>query len=226
MAFQEREARQTLVGSGEAELRRRLEERALSRPRSDFHVASRTHLFFAPWFVPFGAKGVGDFPDEAFIQFRESVRKLLASASLDDLRLWQLMAEQADEHADNYQRTVSTSDTRQIGLSVPKSFKALVERRANAMHDSLNQFCERTLETGLQEMLIEISRGLVRSRSDLDPSRLRLAEKFNGESISFNVRISRDLKNRLTIAARTIEAPIATLSLALLEKQLASPEAI
>src|SRR5262245_28288806 len=70
------------------ELRAKVRQLALDHPLTDRHASSRTHIFYAPWMEPFGAKGFGKFPDEAFAHYRTSVEELVRTASTRDLQLW------------------------------------------------------------------------------------------------------------------------------------------
>lgn len=76
-------------------LRAEVVKLALDHPQSDRHAASRSHIVFASWMEPFGAKGIGNFPDEAFVNYRLCVEAMVETASKRDLEMWLAKFEEA-----------------------------------------------------------------------------------------------------------------------------------
>ncbi len=53
-----------------------------------YHQASKSHIFYVPWMVPYGARGIGSFPDEASKMCMANVCDMLNNASERDMDLW------------------------------------------------------------------------------------------------------------------------------------------
>jgi hypothetical protein len=52
------------------------------------HASSFTHIYWAPWMVPYGARGAHTFSDEAFEDYMRSAIFMITTASEKDLNLW------------------------------------------------------------------------------------------------------------------------------------------
>lgn len=70
------------------DLKQRVLQRAIDSPEHYFHYPSGTHILYASWMVPFGARGCGHFVDVAHVQYIDDVNRMLREASERDLRLW------------------------------------------------------------------------------------------------------------------------------------------
>ncbi len=53
-----------------------------------WHKESKSHIIFAPWTAPFGAKGIGNFADQAFKNYLNCVDEMIAKATERDLNTW------------------------------------------------------------------------------------------------------------------------------------------
>jgi hypothetical protein len=202
-----------------ASLREALANHALAQPSSDYHQASRSHIFYVPWLEPFGARGFGDFPDEAYGQLKEAVRLKLGRASLEDLRFWD---ECRTRSARQDERTAAATAlepgaSRQIGLSSPSSFQEYLRSRAGRLGLSLNRLCDRTLDDGVPRLEAELTEQGPARLDALDASVSRIMEaRFHGAPTKWCILVSRGTKARLQILAREFDRSVARLTLGVL----------
>jgi len=202
-----------------ARLREALGNHALAQPSSDYHQASRSHIFYVPWLEPFGAKGFGDFPDEAYSQLREAVKLKLAGATVEDLQFWEQCRTRT---ALQNERTAAAAaleqgTSRQIGLSSPSSFQEYLRSRADGLGIPLNRFCDRTLGEGVPRLEADVAEQGQARLDVLDERVGRIMEsRFQGEPTKWCILVSRGTKARLQILAREFDRSVARLTLGVL----------
>jgi hypothetical protein len=106
--------------------------RQLATRRVDkfFHSASNTHIFYQPFIGPLGVKGVGDFSDEAFAAYIQTLDLTLKNLSAADLE---------NAHRALLDRRPGLEQRREIQLEVPLEVKRWLESRAEAGNLALTE---------------------------------------------------------------------------------------
>jgi hypothetical protein len=153
---------------------------------------------------PFGARGVGNFPDEAFAQYRTSVEQLVRDASERDLRFWLEKYQEVslNEGRVREEAELAPNVSRQIGMYTDRRFYDVIRNAAEgSRHRSLNAFCEAVLTEGMDRLRqLEAQRG--RSVIDALLERFRSATTEPGDAHPWSITVSAPLKARLVLFAR------------------------
>jgi len=198
------------------DLRAEVRQLALDHPSTDRHASSRTHIFYAPWMEPFGAKGFGNFPDEAFAQYRTSVEELVRTASKRDLHLWleKFAALMHNERREREEVETAASVSPQIGMYTSQRMHDVIRDAVERLHyASLNACCEALLIQGLDRFQeTEAKHGSAPITSTI--------ERFGSAAIAhdaarWTIAVSTRTKARLVLFARAHDVKVPAIARAI-----------
>src|SRR5215204_1833479 len=86
------------------------------------HAESKTHLYWAIWLVPYGARGCGTYANDAYVDYMNNVEFMLDMATERDLDLWlaeleKVYTKKQQQFADLIKSQLATENNREEGSS-------------------------------------------------------------------------------------------------------------
>ncbi len=175
--------------------------------RNHFHEASGTYIVHLPGIGPFGVKGFGNFPDEAFSSFRCSLRLTLEDASEDLLDAWSHTIDLARRRRRNEERvSVATlSCSGRIAVNAPKRLHEQLNVLASRRGLAYSKYCSELIARNLgriDEALETTAPATV--REELVAEQQSMRSRFGSKKTQRSVHIDRLDHARLLVLAQEL----------------------
>ena len=96
-----------------------------------FHEPSKTYIYFCKDLSHFGAKGIGNYPNESYENFQVNIHKMVEPASRAQLEKWSEVLSAAVKKADLELKlkylTEEESDKKQVKVQIEEDYKCIFE---------------------------------------------------------------------------------------------------
>lgn len=96
-----------------------------------FHEPSKTYIYFCKDLSHFGAKGIGNYPNESYENFQTNLHKMVEPASRAQLEKWSEALSAAVKKADLELKlkylTEEGSDKKQVKVQIEESYECIFE---------------------------------------------------------------------------------------------------
>lgn len=96
-----------------------------------FHEPSKTYIYFCKDLSHFGAKGIGNYPNESYENFQINLHKMVEPASRSQLEKWSEVLSAAVKKADLELKlkylTEEESDKKQVKVQIEENYKCIFE---------------------------------------------------------------------------------------------------
>jgi hypothetical protein len=191
-------------------------ELLLKRAKHSFDTKSNTHIFFYLTWPGKAPRGIGDYPDGAFVDYRSHATSFVAG--LSDVEVNLLLKRIESEHEEGVRiEEARPSEVVQIGLLTSQLLHENLRREAKCKGSSLNELCAETISASFFDFDLSARE---MSSSDVREIIARVDDELDHAKSQWVIRVKREMRARLMIFANEYKLSVPQVCSFLLRKHL------